>query len=84
MTMNNLTREIADTIKSAKVDNAARKAMAEAFFLTLTDKRVKRNEFLGACGVTKTVANLMSGKEIEIAIDTPIYCDPSSETYWSM
>lgn len=32
----------------------------------------------------KTVRNLMSGKEIEIPEDTPLACDPSSETYWSM
>ena len=84
MSMKQSTRDIANTIKSANVDNEARKAMAEAFFLTLDDKRVIRREFLGACGVTKKVNNLMSGKEIIIAIDTPIYCDPSSESYWSM
>jgi hypothetical protein len=32
----------------------------------------------------KTVTNLMSGKPVEIAADTPLCCDPSSETYWSM
>ena len=32
----------------------------------------------------KTVRNLMSGKEIQIATDTPRSCDPSSELYWSM
>lgn len=32
----------------------------------------------------KTVRNLMSGKEIQIASNTPLSCDPSSETYWSM
>ena len=32
----------------------------------------------------KTVKNLMSGVEIEIAHDTPRSCDPSSELYWSM
>jgi hypothetical protein len=32
----------------------------------------------------KTVINLMSGKEIQIAHDTPRSCDPSSELYWSM
>ena len=32
----------------------------------------------------KTVNNLMSGKAIQIAADTPLCCDPSSETYWSM
>lgn len=33
---------------------------------------------------TTKVRNLMTGKEIEIAADTPLCCDPSSETYWSM
>lgn len=32
----------------------------------------------------KTVTNLMSGKQIEIPADTPMCCDPSTETYWSM
>lgn len=32
----------------------------------------------------KTVKNLMTGKLVEIAADTPLSCDPSSETYWSM
>jgi len=32
----------------------------------------------------KKVRNLMSGKMVEIAEDTPMACDPSSETYWSM
>jgi hypothetical protein len=33
---------------------------------------------------TRKVVNLMTGKEIKIAADTPLCCDPSSETYWSM
>lgn len=33
---------------------------------------------------TKKVRNLMSGKMIEIDVNTPHCCDPSSETYWSM
>lgn len=32
----------------------------------------------------KTVNNLMNGKAIQIAADTPRCCDPSSELYWSM
>ena len=32
----------------------------------------------------KTVKNLMTGKEVEIASDTPWCCNPASETYWSM
>ena len=33
---------------------------------------------------TKIVKNLMTGNDVEIAYDTPRYCDPSSEAYWSM
>jgi hypothetical protein len=32
--------------------------------------------------VTKT--NLMGGQEFTERYDTPIYCSPSSESYWSM
>ena len=32
--------------------------------------------------VTRT--SLMGGKEFEERYDTPYYCSPSSETYWSM
>jgi hypothetical protein len=32
----------------------------------------------------KKIRNLMTGKEIEIPSNTPLCCDPSSETYWSM
>lgn len=33
---------------------------------------------------TKVVKNLMSGEEMVILASTPLCCDPSSETYWSM
>lgn len=33
---------------------------------------------------TKKVKNLMNGKELEIDVNTPMCCDPSTETYWSM
>ena len=32
----------------------------------------------------KKVRSLMTDTEIEIPEDTPLGCDPSSETYWSM
>lgn len=32
----------------------------------------------------RVVKNLMTGKDIIIDKDTPLCCDPSSETYWSM
>ena len=33
---------------------------------------------------TKRVRSLMTNQEIEIDVNTPLCCDPSSETYWSM
>ena len=33
---------------------------------------------------TETRINLMSGKEFTQPVNTPLCCDPSSETYWSM
>lgn len=33
---------------------------------------------------TVTVQNLMSGKDVVQAVNTPRSCDPSSELYWSM
>jgi len=33
---------------------------------------------------TETVNNLMSGKPVVQSVNTPLGCDPSSETYWSM
>ena len=32
---------------------------------------------------TRTVRNLMTGRDIEIDADTPRCCDPSSERFWS-
>ncbi len=32
----------------------------------------------------RNVKNLMTGKDMQIAADTPHCCDPSCETYWSM
>ena len=32
----------------------------------------------------KTVKNLMTGEDIQIPSNTPLCCDPSSETYWSI
>ena len=32
----------------------------------------------------KTVRNLMTGADVQIPVDTPRSCDPSSELYWTM
>jgi N-acetylmuramic acid 6-phosphate (MurNAc-6-P) etherase len=42
-------------------------------------------EYYATLGAQKrTVRNLMTGLPVEIDINTPLSCDPSSETYWSM
>lgn len=86
MSMNKATVELAAVIKSLEVDNVTRKAIANRFFLTLPDKRVIRSKFLGACGVTRTTRNILNpdAGEFEIPYDTPLACDPGSETYHSM
>ena len=35
-------------------------------------------------GETKTVKNLMTGKDVVIPVNTPRCCDPSTELYWTM
>ena len=32
----------------------------------------------------ETMSNLMTGAQFQQGVNTPIYCDPSSETYWSL
>jgi hypothetical protein len=43
-----------------------------------------KEEFLCLPVPTKKVRNLMTGKEVEIPVNTPRSCDPSTELYWSM
>lgn len=46
----------------------------------------EKNEFHSKIEKTKKVRNLLNpkGGEIEIPVNTPLCCDPSSETYHSM
>ena len=64
--------QVIDTTTDTVLETFKRKyqANAHAFYLGQT--------------TMKTVKSLMSGKDILIAVDTPLACDPSSETYWSM
>ena len=41
-------------------------------------------EFFQVIEKSETKRNLMSGKEFIQRVNTPLCCDPSSETYWSM
>jgi hypothetical protein len=51
---------------------------------TRTDYAIATTEGYRDIEVTKTVKNLMSGEDVTISVNTPLCCDPSSETYWSM
>jgi hypothetical protein len=68
--MNGVWFVMKNTVEMVNAHRLKRDAVAEAFYL---------EQF-----TTKTVTSLMSGKEIEIPVGTPLACDPSSETYWSM
>ena len=47
-----------------------------------TSLRPKERYEIHETYVTRT--SLMGGKEFQERYDTPYYCSPSSETYWSM
>lgn len=76
-----------------RVESYATMAAAKAAFTRLTKKgevnaqewtiadRVMFHELIEK-RVTKT--NLMSGEEFQERVNTPHYCSPSSESYWSM
>lgn len=89
--------EVSHLLRSSEKDAYSKEAYAYACgYLESTLVRVldllppgKRELFLASLEKqvrpkTRKVRNLMSGKEVEIAYDTPLACDPSSETYWSM
>jgi hypothetical protein len=68
--MNGVYMVMKNSVEMINAHRLKRDALAEAFFLGQFAK--------------KTVTSLMSGKEIQIPVNTPLACDPSSETYWSM
>jgi hypothetical protein len=68
--MNGVYMVMKNSVEMINAHRLKRDALAEAFFLGQFTK--------------KTVTNLMTGKEIQIPVNTPLACDPSSETYWSM
>ena len=68
--MNGVYFVMKNNVEMINAHRLRRDALAEAFYLEQFTK--------------KTVTSLMSGKEIQIPVNTPLACDPSSETYWSM
>ena len=58
--------------------------LSKAGKLVLEDHCVMSDEEFKAIEKTEVVYNLMSGKPVVQSVNTPLCCDPSSETYWSM
>ncbi len=46
--------------------------------------RMLRRRKTDFASTTKKVKSLMTGEEIEIPSNTPNFCNPASESYWSM
>ena len=73
-------RLFSTTVWTNRDDNGMRREVAALFDLYPPSKGW-RFDWTPA---TKVVRNLMSGKDVIIAYDTPRSCDPSSELYWTM
>ncbi len=70
----------------------ATEAAAKAFLTRMVKMGYRKEDFAVAelgdfrTNIEKyeTVTNLMSGKPVRQSVNTPVSCDVSSETYWSM
>ena len=58
--------------------------LARADKLVLEDHSVMEMTEFRKIEKTEMVRNLMTGTMIEQSVNTPLCCDVSSETYWSM
>ena len=83
-------RRVSDRRLQSSTKTYASEAAAEACRTRLVRKQGYQYCELAVCLLeklpqfTRKVRNLMSGQEVEIDVNTPLCCDPSSETYWSM
>ena len=70
----------------------ATEAAAKAFLTRMVKMGYRKEDFAVAeigdfrANIEKyeNVTNLMSGKPVRQSVNTPLSCDVSSETYWSM
>ena len=77
-----LSRQSYVTERAAK---SARTRAAKAGKIVAADYLIAEvNEFYGSVEKKVVRVNLLSGKEYLESVNTPSYCSPSSESYWSM
>lgn len=77
------------SIKEYETEGAARGALKRLVKSgklqgRVEDYTVATREHLAKVEKRITRHNLMSGKPISVGVNTPLCCDSSSETYWSM
>jgi len=58
--------------------------LAKAGKIVLEDHCIMPVQEFRAIEKTETVYSLMTGAPVVQPVNTPLCCDPSSETYWSM
>lgn len=63
---------------------AAATRLAKANKIVREDCSILEGSEFAKIEKTETVINLMSGKSVVQSVNTPLCCDVSSETYWSM
>ena len=86
----NTGRRVSDLRNQGFSKSYSTEAAAEACKTRLVRKRGYQRIELAVCLLdqlpqrTRTVTNLMTGRTVEIDVNTPHCCDPSTETYWSM
>ena len=63
---------------------AAATRLSKAGKLVLNDHAIMEVAEFAKIEKTEVVRNLMTGKEVVQSVNTPLCCDVSSKTYWSM
>lgn len=80
--------KVRTNLESFETERAAKAALTRE----VNRGAVKREDFLvtsydtffATVEKTETKANLLTGTPFTQSVNTPLCCDPSSETYWSM
>ncbi len=58
--------------------------VTEAYINAVAEQKRKLGFIVEVFETFVTKTNLMGGKKFQERYDTPYYCSPSSESYWSM
>jgi hypothetical protein len=90
--MSALTEYTLELYKADKRTKEGRRLVAKedfapctrAYIKAVIDAKTKLGFIVEASETWVTKRNMMSGKTYQERYDTPYFCSPSSETYWSM